>query len=374
MINLSWGIFFTFTTKYIGVELGGGESAVIMFTGANWFFTLLGLLAGKISSLIGDRKTVLLGLLCTIPILIGYFMVDPIQMALVVSTASFPWVLSWSAVLKAIFSLSSRDNMGSYYGKITIGSGLGFFLGSIVTGVIIASLGSSGVYITVALILAISYLIYYYKYPESTPEYKINNASVLRVALSLMPALISLSLIVFTRELLYSLAPIKLNDSIKTIAPQIPKWLEYIVYGVVYSGGALISPLSRIISGRLVDKYGPLPVYISAVISYTVLYWAFNYSNGIISVMLWQIPLYPFLDTSFNVFIAMRLPREDLISGFGLTYAFTAIGGLMLIPLLLLGELNVVYIGTFVSFSCILSIILMTNCDRISFPKSLNYP
>ncbi|MEM4517026.1 MAG: MFS transporter [Desulfurococcaceae archaeon] len=359
LVNFSWGVFFTFMTKYIGVELGGGEAAVVLFTGANWFYTLLGLFAGKVSSTIGERKTVLLGLFCSIPILLGYFITDPYYLALTVSIASFPWVLSWSAVLKAVFSLSSRDNMGRYYGKITIGSGLGFFFGSIVTGLIIAVLGLSGVYVVVVLTLTVSYLIYYYKYPTFISESRVKNTSIVKITINLLPALISLSLIVFIRELLYSLAPIKLNNSIEALTLHIPKWLEYTIYGLIYSGGALISPVARIIAGKLVDKYGPLSVYISVVLSYTALYWAFGYSSGIIPVILWQIPLYPLLDTSFNVFVAMKLSSEELTSGFGLVYAFTAIGGLMLLPLLLLNELNIVYIGIFVSAAGILSILLI---------------
>ncbi|MEM1713481.1 MAG: hypothetical protein QXW36_02960, partial [Desulfurococcaceae archaeon] len=240
-----------------------------------------------------------------------------------------------------------------------IGSGLGFFLGSIVTGLIIAVLGLSGVYVVVVLTLTVSYLIYYYKYPTFISESRVKNTSIVKITINLLPALISLSLIVFIRELLYSLAPIKLNNSIEALTLHIPKWLEYTIYGLIYSGGALISPVARIIAGKLVDKYGPLSVYISVVLSYTALYWAFGYSSGIIPVILWQIPLYPLLDTSFNVFVAMKLSSEELTSGFGLVYAFTAIGGLMLLPLLLLNELNIVYIGIFVSAAGILSILLI---------------
>ncbi|MEM0000332.1 MAG: MFS transporter [Desulfurococcaceae archaeon] len=357
--SIGWGLYFAFATRYIAVELGGGPTATVAFVGFGWVFTLLGIFAGKIASILGERSTILIGLLQALPITAGLYVKDPLLLAFLLSTVNFPWVIHWSIVLKVVFSRAS-EKPGREYSEVTIGTGVGFAAGSVASGLIYANWGASGVFLLDAALLLVPPLVYYLSYPEiPRADLGSGGSSVHSVIEKILPALISLMLVVFGRELLYSLAPVKLNASIERVLPALSEWAKYAVYGLVFSGGAIISPLVRLLAGYLVDSRGPVKVYAYTTLGYALLYWLFMKTSGLIPIVLWQMPLFPFLDTAFNVYIAKKLEREELVTGFGASYTFTAIGGASIIPLLLMGEVNVDYAGSLVTAACITSIILM---------------
>lgn len=361
--SMGWGLHFAFVTRYLAIELRGGSTATIAFIGLGWLFTLLGILAGKIASTIGERKAILLGALQAIPMFTGLFVKDPLLLASLLSIATFPWILHWSIVLKIIFSRAGQKP-GREYSEITVGTGIGFAAGSSISGPLYAIGGASGVFTLNAVLLFIPPLVYYLSYPTDSRELRSNSkVSVFNVVKKVFSALMSLALVVFSRELLYSLAPIKLNASIEEALPTLPEWAKYAIYGLAYSGGALISPLAKLLAGYLVDSRGPVKVYAYTALSYTLLYWSFMKTSGLVPIILWQLPLFPFLDTAFNVYIAKKLAREELVTGFGASYTFTAIGGALIIPLLLMGELNVDHVGLLVVFTCTLSIVLIITCS-----------
>lgn len=361
LYSVAWGVLFSFTTRYIAVELNGGIRAIVLFTALNWGFTLFGLLAGKVASILGERRTTLLGSTCSIPVVAASFLKDPFLLSTIVSTTTLPWVLSWSVIVKSFFT-QAGGNYGREYSEYTIGIGLGFFIGSILTGLLYAVSGSISVFIACTFLLIIPPLIYYKYYPiRADLNVKEVDPSIKPVVKKLAGALISLSLIVFSRELLYSIAPSRLDVSIDLVIPGLENWLKYTIYGMIYSGGALISPLVRFFAGRLVDRYGSVKTYVSTVLAYTAIYWLFVETEGLTPILVWQIPLYPFLDTSFNVYVAQNLESEQLVSGFGATQAFTAIGGLMLTPLLLTQEINLRVAGLIVTLINVASIGIMTS-------------
>ncbi|MEM4758913.1 MAG: hypothetical protein QXX10_04495, partial [Desulfurococcaceae archaeon] len=109
-----------------------------------------------------------------------------------------------------------------------------------------------------------------------------------------------------------------------------------------------------------VDYFGSIKIYVFTVIGYTTIYWLFVETRGLIPILVWQIPLYPFLDISFNVYVAQNLDSRNLVSGFGATHAFTAIGGLMLTPILITQDINLRVAGFMITLLNTISIILIS--------------
>lgn len=358
VLNIGWGLHFAFFTRYIAVELRGGLNSMLVFTGLGWFFVLLGVLAGEIANRLGERKAILLGVFQALPILVGIVVKDPIALAALLSVSAFPWVVSWSVVLKVIFA-GAGARPGREYSKITLGTGAGYAIGSMISGPVYAMCRAEGVFILNAVLLLAPPLMWYCSYPRELQQHgnmRVNLTSVVKK--TLLP-LISLTLVVFTRELLYSLAPVKLNTSIEEVLPAVPEWAKYSIYGLVYSGGALISPAARLLAGYLVDTYGPLWVYVYTTMGYLALYWSFTSTSALIPLLLWQIPLYPMLDTAYSVYIAKKLSREELVTGFATAQAFTAIGGMLVLPLLYLGDVDPVVAGVFATLACVFSTTIM---------------
>lgn len=362
IINLcGWGLFFAFSTRYITVELGGGIKSMYLFTGANWLFTLLAIFSNPIALLLGEKKAVLLGLLITPLLIISVFPRDPFIVALVLSATSFPWAITWPIILKTVFSRTTRS-LGREYGIFTMGSGVGFLIGSLLTGPLYAVGSVWLVYTIIAVFITISYIIYYEYYTPSIEE-QFHNLNIGLFKL-LKYVLLALCLVVFTRELLYTYAPVKINNELKALTPGYSEWFYYLLYGLIYSGGAIISPLARILAGKLVDKYGSTKTLIPAIISYIILYWSFTKTTGLIPLILWQIPIYPFFDTAINAHIAELLPRSLHIKGFALSTTFTAIGGSLVTLLLLVGIVDVDLAGVVVTSASLISLLLLFYEER----------
>ncbi|MEM4811840.1 MAG: hypothetical protein QXO85_03195 [Sulfolobales archaeon] len=122
--TFTWGLYFSFTRYYLGIELGGGTSALILITGLEWVFTLFAVVSGRLVRRIGGRSVTLLGISGALPLLAGLKVHDPNILAIVLSLASFSWAIAWPSILLAVFS---GDNItpGRAYSYFTIGSGVG---------------------------------------------------------------------------------------------------------------------------------------------------------------------------------------------------------------------------------------------------------
>lgn len=361
--SIAWGSIYSFTTRYLAVELGGGTDSVILLLGLSWVFTLTGFTAGRVASLIGERRAILFGSLSILPLIVSMYTRDPFIIAFAISTTAFPWVISWSIILKLVMSTSEPRKAGSRYSMLTIGTGLGYFMGSLIQGLAYGIYGALSVYsLALSLVLA-SHLIYYYHYPTSMGVYseraKSAEVKTFSIINRIILPLLSVTFIVFTREFLYSLAPVKLDHSIKEIINIGSGWMEYAIYGLVFSGGALVSPFMRLVSGWLVDKYGSLTIYTTSIVSYTLLFWSFNYTHGLLPIILWQIPLFPLLDTSMNVYFAKLLQKDEMVTGYGILNSFIALGGALVTPLYLLGGINPLIACLIATASSSISLLLL---------------
>ncbi|MEM4869686.1 MAG: hypothetical protein QW081_04785 [Desulfurococcaceae archaeon] len=354
---LGWGLYLTFIVRYVSVTLGGGSSSLLVFLGSNWGFTLFSILIGGFLRVLGEKKTLLLGTLCSLPPLVILFTENPYVIAFVSSVSAFPWGIMWSIVLKDVFAGSERT-AGVRYSVFTAGRGVGFFLGSILTGLIYSVGGVEGVVVAMSIVLLASSLGYYVLYHEGGSTSGKRASDLSYVVSKLWIFYTSLVFVVFARELFYSIAPPKLDSDINMLVQGLPEWAAYSVFGLVYSGGAVISPLARYIAGKLVDKHGPRQVYVSTALAYIAVYWVFVKTTGLIPLLVWQIPLFPFLDTGMNVYIAKRLNHDQIPLGIAAGLSFTAFGGLMVILMLIPGELSYELGGIAISAACLTAVIL----------------
>lgn len=360
--TLTWGIYFSFTRRYIGVELGGGLQAIILITGLEWGFTLFAATVGKLAKRLGNKNLVLLGVSGAVPFLLALSSKEPLTLSIILSFSSLSWALSWPSILTAVFS-SSNVSPGRAYSYFTIGTGIGYSIGSSVMGVFYNVVGADGLFIILALTYFITYLIFVIFFPKEATriEYGVGKSgnSGLDFRKFLM-ILLALSLTVFSREVLYAVAPSKLSLELGNLLGTSSKWAEYLLFGIVYGGfTALLSIPARVLAGKLTDRHNPLALFSVTTLAYMIVYWTFVKSGGLLTLLIWQIPLYPFLDTSINTYIAKQTPKETMTSSFGITIFFNALGGLMLLPLLASPILDVDFLGYIVSVATTFSILLI---------------
>lgn len=359
----TWGLYFSFTRRYIGVELGGGLQSIILITGLEWGFTLLAVAAGRLTRRVGERNLILLGSAGCFSFLAAMATRNPTELAVILSLYSFTWALSWPPVLSTVLSDVSISP-GRAYSYFTVGTGLGYSIGSACMGPVYGVAGPEGAFTTLALTHLITYSILLAFFPgnisSKTVKHEVGeDFSTREVFGRLAPVLVALSLTVFARELLYSVAPSKLSKELESLVGSSSALTEYTLFGVVYGGfTAVLSIPARIVAGRLTDKHDPLKVFALVTVAYLLDYWFFVKSWGWASIIIWQLPLYPFLDTAINTYIAKQVPRNTMASGFGLVIAFDAVGGLMLLPLLSNPYLSLDFIGYAVTVATTISAVI----------------
>ncbi len=371
--SLTWGLYYSFTRRYIGVELGGGLYALMLITGLEWGFTLFAVVAGKLAKSVGDKNLVLLGFTGVVPFLLALSSRDPLILSIILSFSSLSWALSWPSILTAVFS-SSGVSPGRAYSYFTMGTGVGYSVGSSIMGVFYNIVGPEGLFIVIAVIYFLTYLVFAVFFPKKSPQAELRTSSAgisswdFRKFLII---LIALTLTVFSRELLYAVAPSKLSLELGNILDSPSVWIEYLLFGIVFGGfTALLSIPARVIAGRLADRYNPLLIFSWTTLAYLLVYWTFVKSEGLLTLIIWQIPLYPFLDTAINTYIAKQTPKEIMTTGFGITIFFNALGGLMLLPLLANPSLDVNFLGYVVTVTTSFSILLVLVSYSRSKPKT----
>jgi len=334
-----------------------------LFTGSSWLFTLLTLLADAASRTLGERLTILTGALVAVPVLLGACVREPLLLALLLASVSAPWSISWPVVLKVVFS-RVESGEGGEYSAFTVFSGISYFAGSLSAGLFYALGGVGVVYTTTALLLVASFTLYYAYYTPSSTSSGESPAGGGLVGV-LKYTLTAICVFVLGRELLFAYVPVKINRELEALLPSSGDLAYYVVYGLVYSGGALVSPLARVLAGRLVDKYGPRGVLAASISGYALLYWLFAETSGVVPLVLWQVPLFPLYDVAVNTHIARLLPRELRVQGFALLTAFTALGGSLVTLLLALRVVDTALVGLVVTAATLTSITLLLCEERV---------
>ncbi|MEM0453134.1 MAG: MFS transporter [Sulfolobales archaeon] len=364
----TWGLYFSFSRRYLSVELGGGTQVILLITGLEWVFTLFAVISGKLVERLGGRYVILLGITGVLPFVAALRVYDPTVLAIMLSFASFSWAISWPSILSTVFSGDSIMP-GSAYSYFTIGSGLGYSIGSMIMGPLYSSLSAVGVFTTIIIIYLVTYLIFFIHYPvkESLRRGMEGKEGSSNTFHTLLLVLVALSLTVFARELLYSVAPIKLTYEVRKVFAPSSELLDYTLFGMFFGGlTALLSVPARVVAGKLSDRYNPLYLLSITSTAYLVTYWLFVTTEGLIPVLVWQLPLYPFLDVSINTYIAKYVPKHTMTLGFGTVLMFSAIGGLLLLPILVSPSITPEFLGLLVTVAVVTSIALIIAKLRIN--------
>jgi len=350
-----WGIYFSFTRRYLAVELAGGTRAVLLITGLEWLYIFFAILAGRLVEILGNRNLVRLCSLGFLPFLVAIFIEDPVVLALVLSVISLTWAISWPVILSAVFS-SSRGRYGRAYSIFSLGSSLGWSAGSVAMGFMHSAGGPVLVLTACALLYLLSYVIFSKFYPEKVEPPKRAPRRGFEEVRRLWYILIPYTLLVFSQELYYSIAPAKLSSELAKLLGDSSESLQYIAFGVVYGGiTAALSIPARIACGRIADRYNPLLLLTISSLAYLGSYWGFVLTEGLIPIVIWQLPLYPLVDTAVRVGLARSTSGSSRTTVLGASLAFSALGGIAVLPLAANPELDPRVAGVLITFTLVTS-------------------
>ncbi|MEM4970495.1 MAG: MFS transporter [Sulfolobales archaeon] len=364
LTNMTWGLYFVSTRHYLSVELGGGAGIILFIAGLEWLYMLFAIFAGRLSRILGARQLIFLGFLGAVPPIIAIYVKDPYLLSIILSSSNLPWALSWPIIVSAIMGYGG-DKPGIAYGFFTVGSSIGYSIGSICSGILRSIGGIPLVLISISIFYILSYSIYFKLYQSR--EYNAERGSVygneLGISENIYPliyVLASYSLIVLSRELLYSIAPYRIDAEIARVFPGINDSSRYVLFAIFFGGlTSILSAPARILAGILSDRYNPIYLLMVIGMGYLSIYWLFAMGEGIFVLLAWQIPLYPFLDVSINTYIARYYHGEARIFGLGAVLFSSSIGGLLQLLIFITSNPDIRSIGYAISISIAISLALL---------------
>lgn len=329
--SAAWGLYFAFTRFYIVTELYGGYTPLLLLASAEWGLPALSIIWGALADKYGRRKFVLLGTTGALAFIIAAHITDPILFVIALSYASLAWGLAWPSILAPI--LTSSEGVGYRYGLFTIGSAIGWSIGSSIMGIIYNYLGPCGVLYSMSLLYTASYLLYTLFFPHNYGQLQnIGTSSkvFLRIVMRMLLLLIAIALTTFGIEVIFNVMAVKLQSEINRVFSHVDKEANVVLFGILYGGlTAVLSIPMRIIAGKIVDKWDPLCLFIAIDLVYAAYIVCLAVSYGIVTIILWQIPLYPFYDVSVCTSTSRYAPPQFKAGVAGATLAAQSIGGLV---------------------------------------------
>ncbi len=327
---VAWGLYFAFTRFYIVTKLGGGYTALLLLAGAEWGLPALSILWGVLADRYGRRKFVVLGASGALAFAVAAQIREPMLFVAVLSYASFAWGLAWPSVLAPV--LTPSESAGRRYSIFMVGSTIGWSLGSSIMGFLYNLAGPRGVLYMAALLYACAYALYAAFFPREYERCEGAGVSLRdfqRLAMLILMLLIAIALATFGAELGFNLMAVKLERELSTVLGNVDEGTKAVLYGFLYGGiTTLVGVPARIVAGRIADRWTPIRLFIAVDLGYAAYIAGLALSHGIATIILWQVPLYPFYDVSVYASTSRYAPPELKASVAGVTLAAQSLGGL----------------------------------------------
>ncbi len=319
---VAWGMYHAFTRIYVVKDLEGGVEALTLLTGLEWLAAFLAIPAGYLTDKYGGRWPLYIGALGAIPFLAAPLVTEPMLLSLVLSTSSLAWAIAWPTVLSHV--LRGRD-VGVKYSKFGLGIGLGWGLGSIASGFIYEHLGAAGVFTLMATLYLAAYTAFISKVVGVQVLERVNKEDLLKLMNVLKLFVSAIAISTFAREYIFIYLTAKLSQAVSSI--NFPGLSTHEAFGVIYGVASSILAIPvRLLAGKLVGKVNPLSLLAltnSAYIAYTS---AFYFSSDLLTVILWQIPMYPLIDVATYTSAALYSPEKLRSSASGAVITFSSMG------------------------------------------------
>ncbi|MEM3163517.1 MAG: MFS transporter [Desulfurococcaceae archaeon] len=319
---VAWGMYYAFTRIYVVKDLGGGVKALTLLTGLEWFAALLAIPAGYLADRYGGKWPLYIGALGAIPFLVAPLVVEPTILSLVLSASSLAWAVAWPTVLSHVLR---GENVGVRYSKFGLGIGLGWGLGSTASGFIYERLGVTGTFTLIAALYLMAYMAFINRVAgvQNFARVTKEDLSEMMKALKLFVSAIAIS--TFAREYVFIYLTAKLNQAVSSI--NFPGLSTHEAFGIIYGvASSMLAIPVRLLAGKLVSKVNPLNLLAVMNLVYIAYASTFYFSNDLLIVVLWQIPLYPLVDVAMYTSAALYSPGKLRSSASGAVITFSSIG------------------------------------------------
>jgi len=332
--GVAGSMYYTYSRVYLRESLGAESNYVVgLMVSFEQIPSILGLLGGFLADAFGRRR------------IYSFSFIDPFLIALlaVINPFYFPFIALTRSLLGSITGpaitgalMTAVNRSGRLYSIYVSSSTFGWVIGGVVPGLIIGFTGSTGIFILVALITAVTILIQYLFFPETSIE-KPKFGELPGVFRSIWDIVLANTLANGALSIFWTLIGLEIYSETRNL----------LLYGLLLSSiTALAGGVVRPISGLLVDKYQPFIILLLSLASYLAIDTAIIFTRGVPRIILWIIPVYPFRDTATSIMISRRVSLKHQSTAFGLSTTMNTLSGIIVYTMneVAKGDLTLIYI------------------------------
>ncbi len=321
LLNMIIGMYMMLTRDYVKTLLGYNYSFMTLLVAFETLPSIMSVIGGSIGDIIGRRKVLGFSIVGLIPLaLMGVLEIQYLPLLTGIYSAMIS--ISLSIIMGAL--LHATKSSGKSYGYFMTYATLGWGLGGPLAGFLEPIIGLRNCFLLVSLIYAISILIPYSVFPEIAIGGEAGLKDIVIGAKTVIYIFIAGSLVFAGLNLFFGNYSLRLREI--SGSPE--------VFGIVYTLlPAIIGAITRPLIGILSDRIDPLIVALIGCIIEVVCIIMLYYSWGLIAVIVWLTPAYPFLDQGYTMLLSRRLPGKLQALAAGVRVTMSSFGGLIVLVL-----------------------------------------
>ncbi|HIQ24071.1 MAG TPA: hypothetical protein EYH50_03385 [Pyrodictium delaneyi] len=285
----SWSTYYVLTRKLYN----DNPEFLVMLAAAETLPTAAGVLGAILAEKRGYHAALALGVLEGLFLaMVGVFIDQPMMMWASALLASLFWSTSGPQILGYTMTLSSGS--GTVLGIVLAGSTLGWSIGGALAPIVSDAIGPGRVILIAGASTMIVYLTLILFFNNLKPDKEERG----RRWIPLILATVLLASLVFTgTEIIGSLYMAKLSIEAGSSTG----------YAAANAATGLIATVTRPAVGSIVDRAGEGLVLTAGLAAYTVYTMLLSSLHGLAFILVWLLPVYPFVDTSLYKLAARLL-------------------------------------------------------------------
>ncbi len=298
LTSMVFGAYLVMARDLVKSELGYDFRFMTLLVAAENAPMLFSVLAGGLGDVLGRRHVLLVGALASVPLYmmgVSSLKVLPLLAAMYVTL----WTVSSPSVTGAF--LDATESSGIQYSLYAMFGSIGWGSGGLIAGFLKMVCGTYSVFVFASIAMVAASLAAYLTYPEHAVSSKATIPHVFRGIKAVLPSFAVVTGVMVAITLFYGNYSLRLREIAGSTQ----------AFALVYTAlpaavGAFVRPLA----GHLSDRFSPKTMLAITIIGYIALFPLMTASWGLAAVLLWLVPLYPFMDQGSMMLISRRLPRS----------------------------------------------------------------
>ncbi len=313
LAGMVFGMYTVASRDLVKSVLGNNYGFIGLLVAAENIPSMISVLMGGLSDIIGRRRLVLLGL-PGVPALALMYLTGIKYLPILAGVYVTFWTLAIPAVTGTLLDMTRSS--GRHYSIYAMFGSAGWGLSGVVAGYMASRLGDRAVFALASTLLATALILAYIKHPGGGGGVSLKD--VLRGAKAVSLPLMAASLTLAATELFYGAFSLKLRGIAGSSQ----------LFGILYATvPAVTGVIARPVAGVVVDRLRPLKSFLCVLAAYSLLLPGMALLNGVPAVILWAVPVWPFMDQSTVMLISKSLPRSLQGLAIGVVNTAYSIGG-----------------------------------------------